>query len=160
LLSIPAGTLSQSNVENLSARAKTLIQSRLRLRYGTSPGQVRAVLGAIARLMAGNERLEQETARVRLVEFSDRAIELELFAYANTPDNEQFLQVREELLLGVATIVESLGAGFAQPTQFVYMDREADLDVPRPGDSVSAPRVEAPADVAARPRTREAGRPT
>ena len=45
LLSIPAGTLSQSNVENLSARGKILIQSRLRLRYGTSADQLRSILG-------------------------------------------------------------------------------------------------------------------
>lgn len=155
LLSIPAGTLSQSNVENLSARAKILIQSRLRLRYGTSPEQVRAVLTGIRRVISGNERLEQESARVRLVEFSDRAIELELFAYVVTPDNEQFLLVREDVLLGVATVVESLGAGFAQPTQFVYMEREADLEVPFSGDARLETRVESPADVAARPRSRE-----
>lgn len=155
LLSIPAGTLAGSNVENLSARAKILIQTRLRLRFGTSAEQVRSVLAAIGRLMAANQKLEQGTARVRLVEFSDRAIELEVFAYVLTSDGEQFLMAREELLLGIASIVESSGTGFAQPTQFVYMDRELELDLPVHADR----RPERPADVTARPTPREeAGR--
>ncbi len=144
LLSIPAGTLSQSNVENLSARGKILIQSRLRLRYGTSAEQVRSILATISRQLAQNPGLERESARARLVEFSDRAIELELFAYVLTHDAEQFLLVREELLLQIATIVESSGTAFAQPTQYVYMDREAgvqaslrdDVRVPRRDDTL------------------------
>jgi MscS family membrane protein len=141
LLSIPAGTLSQSNVENLSSRGKILIQSRLRLRYGTGADQVRAILRDISRVLAEHPELERGTSRVRLVEFSDRAIEVELFAYVLTTDGEEFLVVREDVLLTAATIVESSGSGFARPTQFVYMERDVGLEAARDG-SRSVPRDE------------------
>jgi MscS family membrane protein len=134
LLSIPAGTLSQSNVENLSARGKILIQSRLRLRYGTSAAQVRSILGQLSTALSEHPKLEKGTSRARLVEFSERAIEVELFAFVLTTNAEEFLVVREDVLLEAATIVESSGAGFAQPTQFVYMERETGLDAPGRAD--------------------------
>ena len=69
------------------------------------------------------------------MEFSDRAIEAELFAYVLTTNMEEFLVVREDVLLEAATIVESSGGGFAQPTQFVYMEHEAAHDAPRRADA-------------------------
>jgi MscS family membrane protein len=136
LLSVPAGTLSQSNVENFATRGKILVQTLLRLRYGTTAEQLRTILTAIGRLLKDHPDVETATSRVRLINFGDRAVELELFAYVLTSDGDRFLVVREELLLQVATIVESSGSGFAQPTQFVYMEREAGVvDAPPVRDS-------------------------
>jgi MscS family membrane protein len=128
LLSVPAGTLSQSNVENFATRRKILVKTTLRVRYGTTAEQLRTMLAGIRRLLAENSKIEMESSRVRLVDFSDRAVEIELFAYVLTADFLEFLAVRENLLLQVVTIVESSGSGFAQPTQFVYMDSPAAAD--------------------------------
>ena len=130
LVSIPAGSLSQSSVENFASRGKTLVQTRLHLRYGTTAEQLGSILEGVGNLIAENPKLETATSRVRLVDFSDRAIELELFAYVLTADGADFLLVRQDLLLRIASIVESSGSGFAQPTQFVYMDREVDVERP------------------------------
>ena len=115
LLSVPAGALSQSGVENFSTREKILARSTLRLRYGTTTDQVGAVLDRIRTLLAENPRIETRTSHIRLVDFGVQAIELELFAYVLTSDWPTFLSVRENLLLQVGAIVESSGTGFAQP---------------------------------------------
>jgi len=47
LLSIPAGVLSQANIENFATRDKMLLQTTLRLRYGTTAEQLKAVLDGI-----------------------------------------------------------------------------------------------------------------
>lgn len=62
------------------------------------------------------------------MDFGSHAVELELFAYVPTPDVPEFLAIREDLLLRVAEIVESSGIGFAQPTQFVYLESDANGD--------------------------------
>jgi len=155
LLSIPAGTLSQSNVENWATRTKSLIQQRIPLRYGTSADQLRAILGSITGFLAEHPKIERGSARIRLVDFGERAIELEIFCYVLTGEVPQYLIVKEEVLLRIATIVEAEGSGFARPTQFVYMDSEFgappgrdvvhDLPRPRPtpgrGDLPEAPDV-------------------
>ena len=128
LLSVPAGILAQSNVENFATRSKILAKTIVRVRYGTTAEQLGSMLTDIRRLLAGNPKIETETSRVRLVDFGDRAVEIELFAYVLTADFLEFLAVREDLLLQVVAIVESSGSGFAQPTQFVYLDRNGGAD--------------------------------
>jgi MscS family membrane protein len=123
LLSIPAGILSQANIENFATRKKILAQTSLLLRYGTTVEQLRTVLEGIRRLLASNPKIETESARIRLINFGARAIELELYAYILTADYMEFLASRENLLLQIAAIVESSGSSFAQPTEFVYLEQ-------------------------------------
>ena len=124
LLSIPAGTLAQGGVENFATRRKILLQTILRLRYGTSADQLQAILDGIRRLLADHPDVEQTTARIRLIAFGDQAIELELYAYIATSDFDKFLAERERLLLAAAAVVEAAGSEFAGPTQFVRLGAE------------------------------------
>jgi MscS family membrane protein len=127
-LSVPAGILSQSSLENFATRDKILVQTMLRLRYGTTASQLQRVLSGVRALLDGHPDIEKSTARVRLVDFSVRAIEIEVFAYVLTRDAPKFLAVREELLLRIATLIESSGTGFYQepPPQPTAATRAAD----------------------------------
>ena len=131
LVSVPAGVLAQAGIENFASRQKILVQSTLRLRYGTSADQLKEILARVRDLLSAHPKVEKASARVRLIAFGERALELELFAYALTADFAEFLAVREGLFLDVASIVETSGSAFAQPTEFVYVDRKADGDGPR-----------------------------
>jgi MscS family membrane protein len=121
LVSLPAGSLAQTGIENFATREKFLVQTMLRLRYGTTVGQVRQVLEGARGLITQNANIERETSDVRLVNFSAQAIELELFAYVLTADAEKFRAVREELLLQLASLVEAAGSALT-PTQFIRVD--------------------------------------
>jgi MscS family membrane protein len=120
LVSIPAGALAQSGIENFATREKILAQSTLRLRYGTSVEQLTSILSGIRQVLDENSNLESPAARVRLVNFGAESIELEVFAYVLTADFNRFLEIREELLLRIASVVEAAGSGFA-PTRFIHM---------------------------------------
>jgi hypothetical protein len=64
--------------------------------------------------------LEDSAAAGPAGNFGAEAIELEVFAYVVTADFNRFLEVREELLLRIASVVEAAGSGFA-PTRFISM---------------------------------------
>ena len=130
LVSLPAGSLAQAGIENFATRHKLLTLTTLRLRYGTDVGQLRRILENIRALLGRQARIEQQTAYVRLVNFGMDAIELELFAYLQTADGEEFRAWREELLLDIATIVEDAGSGLA-PTRFMQLEPAAALTQPR-----------------------------
>src|SRR5262249_53388551 len=135
LLSVPAGILSQSNLENFATRNKILMQTMLRLQYGATASQLRRVLTGVRSLLDGHPDIETSSARIRLGDFGVRAIELELFAYVLTTDWSKFLSVREELFLQIAALVESSGTSFAQPT-LVYQEATSNPDSrTRPADS-------------------------
>jgi MscS family membrane protein len=120
LVSIPAGVLAQSGIENFATREKILAQSTLRLRYGTNVEQLTRILGDIRRVLDESSNLEPASSRIRLVNFGAEAIELEVFAYVLTADFNRFLELREELLLRIASVVEAAGSAFA-PTRFIYV---------------------------------------
>jgi MscS family membrane protein len=130
LVSIPAGALAQSGIENFATREKILAQSTLRLRYGTTVEQVTRILGDIRKILDESSNLESATSRIRLVNFGAEAIELEVFAYVLTADYNRFLEVREDLLLRIGSVVEAAGSGFA-PTRFIYMQGSRE-EVPAP----------------------------
>jgi len=115
LLSIPAGTLSGSSVENFATRAKILLQTRLHLRAATSVAHVRSTLDQVQALLETHPELEHETSRIRLIDFGADAVELELSAYVLTADNTRFLEVRQDLLLQIAEIVEASGTLLPHP---------------------------------------------
>jgi MscS family membrane protein len=117
LLSIPAGALSQDNVENFATRDKILIQTVLRLRYGTTTEQIQTILERVRGLLADHPQVEHDGARIGLTDFGKWALELELFAYVLTNDFAVFMAVRERLLMDIAAIVESAGSGFALPAE-------------------------------------------
>jgi MscS family membrane protein len=130
LVSLPAGSLAQAGIENFATRHKMLALTTLRLRYGTDVAQLRRILENIRGLLARHARIEQPTAYVRLVNFAADAIELELFAYVQTADGEEFRALREELLLDIASIVEAAGSALA-PTRFMQVETATALA--RPG---------------------------
>ena len=120
LVSIPAGVLAQANIENFRTRRKILVQTTLRLRYGTSAVQLHTIIDQIHELIVRDPDCEAENSRIRLVNFGPHAIELELFVYIKTADVARFMAVRESLLLSVAAVVESAGSRFASPPDFLY----------------------------------------
>ena len=129
LVSVPAGVLAQAGIENFASRQKIPVQTTLRLRYGTSTRQLRQILDGVRELLARSPKIEQASARIRLINFGERALELELFAYMLTADFAEFLGLREGLLLEIASIVEAAGTAFAQPTELIFTDGKPGMAV-------------------------------
>src|SRR5262249_23216117 len=86
------------------------------------------ILAEIRKVLNEDQKIEAKSARIRLINFDDRAIQLELYAYFLTSDNNEFLALREDLFLKIAEIVESSGRGFAQPTEFLYLEQRSDTN--------------------------------
>lgn len=121
LVSIPAGVLSQSNIENFASRSKIPVHTTLELRCGTTTEQLKSILYTIRRLLAENPRFEAATARVQLAAYGPNSIQLELFAYVRTRDEAEFRVAREDLLLHIGEVVDNSGSGFAMPAQLFYI---------------------------------------
>jgi MscS family membrane protein len=126
-LSIPNGSLATVNLENLSRRDKILFSPKLAIRHETSAEQMRFVLAELRRLLYEHPKVEAESARVRLADFSDSALTLEVFAYILTTDYAEFAAIREDVLLRMMDIVEKSGSGFAVPAQRLYVARDGGL---------------------------------
>jgi MscS family membrane protein len=127
-LFIPNGSLATMNVENFSRRDKILFNTKLGLRYETSPDQMRYVLAQVRRLLYEHPKVETDGARNRFVAFDESALSMEVFSYILTRDYNEFLAIREDILLRIMDIVDAAGTGFALPSQTVYLSRDAGVD--------------------------------
>jgi MscS family membrane protein len=114
-------------LENYTARDQIFLKTILGLRYETSPDQLRYVIAEIRKLLVSHERVT-EPERVRFINFGAYSLDLEIFAYVNTIDWNEFLQIREDIYLRIIDIIDQSGTGFAFPSQTVYMGRDCGLD--------------------------------
>jgi MscS family membrane protein len=142
LLSIPNGIMASVTVENLRFRDKFLCQQTLRLRYDLSPDHVRNILEEIRRLLLDDPKVEDSSARVRLLRFGDYALEIELYCYILETDYVSYLASQEDLLLQVMATLERSGAVIALPTQATLVTQDSWFD-PKKGREVIA-KINAP----------------
>ena len=128
LVSIPNGTVATAVLENYRLRDKILCRQTIRLRYDLSPDHVRYVLNQIHNVVALNAKVEDSTARVRLVRFADYFIEVEIYAYILERDYSAFLDAQEDLMLHVMETIDRTGAALALPSQTTMVTKDSWVD--------------------------------
>ncbi len=124
VMTIPNAEFSRLKLDNFSLRDSNLFRTTVSLRYETTPQQLRDVLAGIRKLLLEHPRVLEDPARVRLVEFGSHAFQIEIFAYVDSSDWNEFLGIREELFLQIADAVEAAGTRLAVPAQTAYLARD------------------------------------
>jgi MscS family membrane protein len=128
VLTVPNGEFSSLHIENFSQRDRFWFSHTLNLRYETSTDQIRYLLQELRAMLYAHPKIDPDPARVRFVRLGAHSLDLELYAYVNAEDFNDFLEVQEDLLLRCMEIVEQSGAGFAFPSQTLYLSRDGGLD--------------------------------
>lgn len=121
LVSVPNGQIANMRVETLSARDRCLFHPVVRLRYETTPVQLRSVMAGVRNLLSEHASVDSVSVRVRFVGFGASSLDVDIFAYVFTRDWNNFLEIQEEFLLGIMEIVQKAGAGIAFPSQTLYL---------------------------------------
>lgn len=124
LVSIPNGTVSTAILENYRWRDKILCKQMVRLRYDLSPDQLRFVLEQLRKVLSSHPKVEQGTARVRLLKLGEYAMEVEMYGYLLVGTYAEYLAVQEELILQVMDTLERTGAAVALSSQTTLVTRE------------------------------------
>jgi MscS family membrane protein len=62
------------------------------------------------------------------VGFGAYSLDLEVFAYADTADWNEFLTIREDVYLRFMEAIKEAGTGFAFPSNTTYLGRDEGLD--------------------------------
>ena len=128
LVSIPNGMVATAILENFRLRDKILFRQTVRLRYDLSPDHVRYVVQQLREVLGRHAKVEEASARVRLLRLGENAIEVELYAYIAAREYREFLAVQEDLILQSMDVLESSGAAVALPTQTTMVTRDSWID--------------------------------
>jgi small-conductance mechanosensitive channel len=126
LISVPNGSFSQLEIENLAVRDCLLFSTNLRLRYDSSAAQVRDVLARCEALLAANPKVDASQGRhCRLVNLGSYSMELEIFCYFATTDWDEFMLLRQDCYLGLLEAVAQAGVSLAYPTETSLQENRA-----------------------------------
>ena len=128
IVSVPNSEFSKLHVEDLGMRNKIWYHPRIRLRYETTPEQLRCILVEIRRILYAHPMVLPDPARVRFVGFGEWSLDLDVFAYLDTTDYGESLEIAEDLSLRIMDVVGQAGSSFAFPSQTTYVETGHGLD--------------------------------
>jgi MscS family membrane protein len=127
-LSVPNGQLANMTVENLSRSNKSAFRAKIGLRHETSPEQLRLLLKEIPALLRRHPKVDPGVVRARFVGFGESSLDIELQCLILTGDFNEFLAIREGLLLQIMDLVIGAGTGFAVPARSLFVVPEQDQE--------------------------------
>src|SRR5690606_31289040 len=104
IVTIPNGDFSSEKIENYAHRDRFLFHNILGLRYETTPDQIRYVLVEVRSLLYGHPKVSPDPARIRFLEYGSSSLNLEIFSYIDTLSFDEYLEVKEDLLLRIMDI--------------------------------------------------------
>ena len=125
---IPNADFSKLQLINLTLRDRMLLKMTIGLRYETTPEQLRFLLAKLREMLLAHPKITKDPARVRFAGFGDYSLNVDILAYADTPDWNQFLAIQEDVYLRIMDIVEEAGTGFAFPSQTTYLTQDGGLN--------------------------------
>ena len=127
VIAIPNGRLATEAIDNFSARKMILYRPVLRLRYDTSPAQLQQILESIRALFTSHERILQDNHRVRFKEIAEDALLIEAYAYLDTTNWTEYLELAETLNIRILEIVARAGTTLSLPARALHVERMADV---------------------------------
>jgi len=122
LVTFPNGRLADLKAESYAARDRLRLYANLGLAYRTTEAQLRAVLAAIEGALRAHPRIFPDGISVRLTEFRESSLNVEVMAWLRITDWNEFTAARQDLYLRFLAIVEEAGASFAFPTRTVHLE--------------------------------------
>jgi MscS family membrane protein len=128
VVTVPNAEFMNLHIDNYTQRKKIWYHPRIRLRYETSPDQIRHILSEIKKLLVSHPKVLPDPARVRFTAFGDYSLDLDIFAYIDETRYGEYLEIAEDLNLQIMDIVSKAGSRFAFPSQTAYLESGKGLD--------------------------------
>jgi MscS family membrane protein len=132
IVTIPNGKLADMRLETFAARDRFRLHATLGVEYGATEPQIRGIVESMRAYLRAHPKIWTESMLVAFVGFGESALNIEVMAWFSTGTFDDFVPVREEVLLAFMGIVEAEGAAFAFPTRTLHVVGTATPTIARP----------------------------
>jgi len=122
---VPNSKLSDNSVVNFSAMTHRRIYWMINVQYCTTVEQLRRIRDSIEEYILGSDEFAKPpevSTFVRIDRFSDSSIDIMVYCFTKTVIWGEWLAIKEKLAYSIKEIVEGAGAGFAFPSQSLYIE--------------------------------------
>ena len=125
LINVPNQIVANDAVENFSRRGIRRISFSIGLVYSTSPKQMQDILQDIKDMINTHSKISQESIKlINFDEFSDSALNIKVYIFANTAIWSEYLNIREDVNLKIMQIVQKHNSAFAFPSTSLYVEND------------------------------------
>ena len=128
VVTIPNFKFAEQSVINHSRRIHRRIRWIIGLEYKTSIDQLKNIRNQIKKFIdeddsfANDGQSYYKSSFVRIENFSDSSIDMLVECFTRTAEWSKFIETKENLAIKIKEIVESEKAGFAFPSQSIYVE--------------------------------------
>lgn len=127
-LYIPNGVFSTISIENPSRMTHRRIKETIGVRY-CDVKEVAKITSAIKRMLREHPDVaSDQTLIVNMVTFSESSIDILVYTFTKTTVWVRYHEVKEDVMLKIAEVVEAHGAEMAFPTRTLYVDDSVKIE--------------------------------
>ena len=125
VLYIPNTAFSSIIVENATRMSNRRINETIGIRYDDL-NKLKDIIQDVNNILENNMDIDQtQKAKVFFKSFSASSCDFFIYAFTITKDWEEFLRIKQDVLLKVAEIIEKHNAEIAYPTTTVFINKES-----------------------------------
>ncbi len=122
VVSVPNADFAAMQLENFADREKIRFSPKLHLRYGTKPEQIRQIITEVEKLLKEHPQVGETPTTARFVGIGTYSLDINILAFVMTTDYQEYLQITEQLNIGILETVETAGAELATPAQGLFKE--------------------------------------
>jgi MscS family membrane protein len=126
LITVPNSALTTTAINNWSRMRKRRIKLTIGVTYGSTPEQVLAGVTAIRDVLTNDKRIAQDFMLVNFTNFGSSSLDIFVYAFTVTTRWDEYMRVREDVLLQIMRRFRELGLSFAFPSQSLYVEKLPD----------------------------------
>ena len=124
VLYIPNTAFSSIIVENATRMSNRRINETIGIRYDDL-NKITDIIQDVNNVLESNPDIDQtQKAKVYFKSFSASSCDFFIYAFTKTKDWEEFLRIKQDVLLKVAEIIEQHNAEIAYPTTTVFINKD------------------------------------
>tara|TARA_B100001063_G_C16738630_1_gene543478 strand:+ start:383 stop:1438 length:1056 start_codon:yes stop_codon:yes gene_type:complete len=124
VLYIPNTAFSSIIVENATRMSNRRINETIGIRYDDL-NKMTEIIQDVNNILGSNPDIDQtQKAKVYFKSFSASSCDFFIYAFTKTKDWEEFLRIKQDVLLKVAEIIEQHNAEIAYPTTTVFINKD------------------------------------
>jgi MscS family membrane protein len=124
VLYIPNTAFSSIIVENATRMSNRRINETIGIRYDDL-NKMTDIIQDVNNVLESNPDIDQtQKAKVYFKSFSASSCDFFIYAFTKTKDWEEFLRIKQDVLLKVAEIIEQHNAEIAYPTTTVFINKD------------------------------------
>lgn len=122
---LPNATIANAKVDNYGQRKHRRTSTKLGITYDSSPEQIQAFCEGLRAIIKANPRTVKDRFEVHFSGFGDSALEILLYYFYECETWTEELTERHNMYLEIIRLADSLGVGFAFPTQSLHLESVA-----------------------------------